>query len=67
MGIQTLVLFAGVAVALAVGIITAAWGLRVVGWISIGLIPVTWAAIKLLERSLGREIWRYSKPYRDHA
>ena len=67
MGIQAVVLLGGIAVALAAGIFAAAWGLRTVGWISLGLIPVTWAAIQLIERSLGREIWRYSKPYGDHA
>jgi hypothetical protein len=36
-----------------------------IGWISIGLIPATWLAVRLIERSLGRPIWRYSAPYGD--
>jgi hypothetical protein len=66
-GIQTLVVFAGIAIALAVGTIAASWGtsLRMIGWISIGLIPATWLAVRLIERSLGRPIWRYSAPYGD--
>jgi hypothetical protein len=65
MGIQALVVFVGVAIALALGITTAAWGasLRVAGWIAIGFVPIMWALLHLIERLMGREIWRYSAPY----
>lgn len=65
MGIQTLVVFVGVAITLVLGITTAVWGasLRAAGWIAIGFVPITWALLHLIERLIGREIWRYSAPY----
>jgi hypothetical protein len=65
MGIQTLVVFTGVTIALALGITTVALGasLRVAGWMAIGLVPFMWALLHLIERLLGREIWHYTAPY----
>ena len=65
MGIQTLVVFVGVAIALVLGITTAAWGasLRAAGWIAIGCVPIMWALLHLIERLIGRAIWHYSAPY----
>jgi hypothetical protein len=65
MGIQTLVVFVGVAMALVLGITTAAWGasLRAAGWIAIGFGSIMWALLHLIEWLIGREIWHYSAPY----
>jgi hypothetical protein len=65
MGIQTLVLFIGVASALGVGLLTAASGasLRSAGLIALGFVPLLWILNYLIERLIGREIWHYAAPY----
>jgi hypothetical protein len=65
MGIQTLVLFIGVASALGVGLLTAASGasLRSAGLIALGFVPLMWAVTFVIERIIGRDIWDYAAPY----
>jgi hypothetical protein len=65
MGIQTLVLFIGVASALGVGLLTAASGasLRSAGLIAVGFVPFMWAVTYVIERIIGRDIWDYAAPY----
>jgi hypothetical protein len=65
MGIQTLVVFVGIAIALALPIITVAWSasMRTVSWIVIGMVPLMWTLLRLVEWLFGREIWQYSAPY----
>jgi hypothetical protein len=64
-GIQALVVFIGLTIALTVGILagTLEVGARVAGLLAIGLLPVMWALLYLTERVIGREIWRYTAPY----
>ena len=65
MGIQTLVVFIGVAAALCVGLLTAASGasLRAAGFVAVGLVPLMWALTDLIEKVVGQDIWHYSAPY----
>ncbi len=65
MGIQALVVFIGLTIALTVGILagTSEVGARVAGLLAIGLLPVMWALLYLTERMIGREIWHYTAPY----
>jgi hypothetical protein len=65
MGIQSFVVFIGVAAALGVGIITSASGASAstAGLIAVGLVPFMWALTHAIERFTGRGIWHYSAPY----
>ena len=65
MGIQALVVFVGLAIALIAGVFTAPFesGARVAGWLAIGLVPVLSALLHVTERVIGREIWHYRAPY----
>ena len=63
MGVQAVVVFIGLTIALSVGI---AGTLKVraphPGWPVIGLLPTMWALLYLTERVIGREIWQYTAP-----
>lgn len=65
MGIQALVLFIGLTIALTVGVLagmseaTAPFA----GWLVIGLFPVMSALWYLTERAIGREIFHYTAAY----
>jgi hypothetical protein len=65
MGIQAVVVFIGVVLALAVGIFAGTWYVNsaLVGWLAIGLVPVMWGLMHLVERLIGRGIWNYTAPY----
>jgi hypothetical protein len=65
MGIQTLVLFVGVAAALGVSYLAAASGasMRTAGLIAVGFVPLLWALGHLIERVVGRGIWDFAAPY----
>jgi hypothetical protein len=65
MGIQTLVLFVGVAAALGVSYLAAASGasMRTAGLIAVGFVPLLWALGHLIERVIGRGIWDFAAPY----
>ena len=65
MGIQTLVVFGGIALALGVGVLTPIWvtSMRTAALISLGLIALMGPALWLIERLLGRDIWHYHAPY----
>jgi len=64
-GIQVLVVFAGLSIALSVGVLAGMLELSapLVGWLAIGLVPVLWTLVHLTERVIGREIWHYTAPY----
>ena len=65
MGIQSFVVFIGVAAALGVGLITSASGASgtTAGLIAVGFVPLMWALTHAIERLIGRDIWHYSAPY----
>ena len=65
MGIQSFVVFIGVAAALGVGVITSASGASATtaGLIAVGFLPLMWALTHAIERLVGRDIWHYSAPY----
>ena len=65
MGIQVLIVFAGLSIALSVGVLAGMSELSGprVGWLAIGVVPVLWAFLYLTERVIGREIWHYTAPY----
>ena len=65
MGIQVLVVFAGLSIALSVSVVAGMLELSapLVGWLAIGVVPVLWALLYLTERVIGREIWHYTAPY----
>jgi hypothetical protein len=65
MGIQSFVVFIGVATALGVGVITSASGVNgtTVGTIAVGFVPLIWALTHAIERLNGLDIWHYSAPY----
>jgi hypothetical protein len=65
-GIQALVVSVGIVAALVLGI----WGasfdnLNGAGWLVIAVVPAVWAAVRLTERLIGRDIWEYTAPYPD--
>jgi hypothetical protein len=65
-GIQALVVSVGIVAALALGI----WGasfdsLNGAGWLVIAVVPAVWAALRLTERLIARDIWEYTAPYPD--
>jgi hypothetical protein len=64
-GIQALVVFVGLTIALMVGFFagTLEVGARFAGWLAVGLVPVMWTLLYLAERVMGREIWHYTAPY----
>ena len=65
MGIQALVVFIGLTIALMGGVLAGTFevGARLAGWLAIGLVPVMWTLLYLTERMIGREIWHYTAPY----
>lgn len=65
MRIRTVALFGALAIALGLGVMMATTDIsaRMTGWIAIGLIPFTWAALWLIERLRGRDIWQFRAPY----
>ena len=65
MGIQALVVFVGLTIALTLGVLagTLEVGAPLAGWLVIGLVPVLWALLYVTERVTGREIWQYTAPY----
>ena len=65
MGIQALVVFIGLTVALIAGVLAGTWegGARLAGWLAVGLVPVMWTLLYLIERVTGRQIWHYTAPY----
>ena len=65
MGIQAVVVFIGVAFALAAGVLAGAWygDSPLAGWVAVGSVPVLWGLMYVIERVTGREIWRYTAPY----
>jgi hypothetical protein len=64
-GIQAFVVFVGVAIALLVGVIVGMLDVAgpLAGWLAVGLLPVVWTLLYLIERATGRGIWHYSTPY----
>jgi hypothetical protein len=64
-GVQTLVVFVGLAIALLVGILVGTLEVSVgpVGWLIIGTVPVVWGLLYVTERLIGRPIWHYTAPY----
>ena len=65
MGIQTFVVFIGVAIAVVAGVITGMLEVAgpLAGWLAVGLLPVVWTLSYLIERAAGRGIWHYTTPY----
>ena len=65
MGIQVLVVFVGLIIALLVGVLAGMLELSapLVGWLAIGVVPFLWTLLYLTERVIGREIWHYTAPY----
>lgn len=64
MGIQALVVFIGLAIALSVGVIAGMLeGRPLAGWLTGGLLPAIWTLLYLVERATGRDIWHYTTPY----
>ena len=65
MGIQAFVVFIGLAIALLGGVIVGMLevGGPVAGWLAVGLLPVVWTLLYLMERATGRDIWHYTTPY----
>ena len=65
MGIQVLVVFVGLIIALSVGVLAGMLELSapLLGWLAIGLVPLLWTLLYLTERVIGREIWHYTAPY----
>jgi hypothetical protein len=62
--IRTIVVLVSVGGALAVGIAGASWGgPKLSGVLVLGLVPVVWGALHLLDRSRGRDIWHFDAPY----
>ena len=62
--IRTIVVLVTIAGATAVGIAGASWGdPKVAGMLVLGVVPVMWGAVRLLKRSIGRDIWRFDAPY----
>ena len=65
MGIQALVVFIGLAVALVIGILAGTVEMAALhaGWLAIGLLPVIWTLLYLIERVMGKDVWNYAAPY----
>ena len=65
MGIQVLVVFAGLTIALTMGVLAGMLELSapLVGWLALGLVPVLWTLLYMTERVIGRDIWHYTAPY----
>ncbi|MGE4054508.1 MAG: hypothetical protein AB7F99_06890 [Vicinamibacterales bacterium] len=64
---QTLIVFIGLAVALAVGVLVGVLEAttRTAGWLAVGLVPVVWTLAYLTERMMGRDIGHYEAAYPD--
>ena len=65
MGIQALVVFIGLTIALIAGVLsgTSEVNARLAAWMAIAVVPVMWRLLYLTERVIGREIWQYTAPY----
>ena len=65
MGIQALVVFIALTIALIVGVLagTLEVGVGLAGWLAVGLLPLIWALLYVTERVIGRDIWHYTAPY----
>ena len=65
MAIQALVVFIGLTIALSVGGIAGMLegGGPLAGWLTVGLLPVMWTLLYLVEWATGRDIWHYTTPY----
>jgi hypothetical protein len=64
-GIQTIVVFIGLAIALSGAVIagSSAQGAPLAGWLAIGLLTIIWALLAVVERVMGRKVWHYTAPY----
>jgi hypothetical protein len=64
-GIQSLVVFLGITIALTAGTVAGLLGVGARGgaWLATGVVPVTWMLLYLTEQMRGREIWEYTAPY----
>jgi hypothetical protein len=63
-GIQALVVFVGLTIALIVGVLAGTSEVAgLAGWLAIGLVPLIWASVYLMERVIGRQIWQHTAPY----
>jgi hypothetical protein len=69
LGIQALVVFVGIVAALAVAALGIAWfdTLNSAGWLALGIVPVAWVLLRLVEQLIGRDIWHYAAPYPPEA
>ena len=67
MGIQSVVLLAGLAVALIGAILAGAVDApdRLAGWLAMGAAVVAWTLVLVTERVLRRELWLYTAAYPD--
>ncbi len=65
MGIQTLIVFLGLVVALAIGTLVGVgeWTARTAGWLAVGLVPVAWTVVYAIEQMMGRDIGHYDAAY----
>jgi hypothetical protein len=63
--IRFVVVSIGVVIAMAAGALasTVGFGMHLAAWLAVGLVPVTWTLVNLLERAIGRDLWHYSAPY----
>ena len=62
--IRAIVILVTIVGALAVGIAGASsGGPKLSGVLVLGVVPVMWRALRLLERRMGRDIWQFDNPY----
>ena len=62
--IRAIVILVTIVGALAVGIAGASWGgPKLSGVLVLGVVPVMWGALRLLERRMDRDIWQFDAPY----
>jgi hypothetical protein len=64
-GIQSLVVVVGIAIALTLGILSAVWfrDTSGTGWLAVSVLPAMLALLRLTERNISRGIWDYTAPY----
>jgi hypothetical protein len=64
-GVQTFIVFIGVAAALGVGIMISALEVsgRTAGLIVAGLVALIWVLTEVIEKLIGRDIWHLPAPY----
>jgi hypothetical protein len=64
-GIQAVVVFVGLGIAMLVGALagTLAIGGRTAAWLAIGVAPLIWVFLSVTARAIGRPIWQYTAPY----